>query len=119
MGWRSRASDNASPASTSLRTLMSVSRSGLDSVCCSSTYRARRIVTPEVIIVASWRLNTASSRSFTRCMNSRLISLDLPLESMSRTIKPRALSWSVTACLESASTSPRDETPARSIALNT
>ena len=67
----------------------------------------------------SCRVMIIRSRALTRSMNSSEISLDPFLELMSRTISPRDLSWSVTACLDSASTSPRDGTPARSIALKT
>ena len=74
---------------------------------------------PDWIIVESCRVITARSRSLTRCRNARLISFDFVLASMSRTISPRCLSCSVTACLDSASTSPRAGAPARSIALKT
>src|SRR4051812_8798106 len=47
----------------------------------------------------------------------RLTSFDLL--AMSRTISPRPRSLSATSCLDGASTSPRDGTPARSIALKT
>ncbi len=74
---------------------------------------------PEEIIVASWREKTASSEAFTVFMNARSISREACLSATSRTISPRAFSWSETACLESASTSPRALTPAKSIALKT
>src|SRR5919206_1192174 len=118
-GWRSSASDSGRPASTSLRTLTIVSASGLDSVCASSTYSARRIVMPELTIVASWRVMIVRSSALTLSRNARLISLDACLSAMSRTISPRALSWSETTCLLSASTSPVAFAPVRSIALKT
>ncbi len=74
---------------------------------------------PEVIIVASWREKTARSAALTLSMKASLISLEACLSAISRTISPRAFSWSETACLESASTSPCAFTPARSIALKT
>ena len=48
-----------------------------------------------------------------------LISAEPRLAAMSMTIRPRALSWSATACLLSASTSPFAWPPAMSIALKT
>ncbi len=74
---------------------------------------------PEEIIVASWRENTASSAALTRFRKPSSISREACLSAMSRTISPRCLSWSETACLESASTSPRALPPARSMALKT
>ena len=74
---------------------------------------------PELIIVESWRENTASSPAFTRLRNCSSISREPLLSAMSSTIRPRFLSWSETACLDSASSSPRAFTPARSIALKT
>ncbi len=74
---------------------------------------------PEEIIVESWREKTASSFALTRFRNDSSISFEECLSAMSRTISPRCLSWSETACLESASTSPRALPPARSIALKT
>ena len=74
---------------------------------------------PEEIIVESWREKTARSAAFTLFMNPNWISLEACLSAISRTISPRPFSWSETACLESASTSPRAFTPARSIALKT
>ena len=52
-------------------------------------------------------------------MKSSEISLEECLALMSRTIRPRALSWSATTCLLSASTSPVAFAPVRSIALKT
>ncbi len=74
---------------------------------------------PEEIIVESWREKIASSFALTRFMKESSISFEPRLLLMSRTISPRALSWSETACLDSASTSPRALPPARSIALKT
>ena len=74
---------------------------------------------PEEIIVESWREKTASSVALTRFMNASSISREECLSAMSRTISPRCLSWSETACLDSASTSPPALPPARSIALKT
>src|ERR1019366_1406686 len=81
--------------------------------------RARRMLMPEEIIVESWRAKTASSVALTRFMNASSISREECLSAMSRTIRPRCLSWSETACLDSASTSPRAFAPPRSIALKT
>ena len=61
---------------------------------------------PEEIIVESWREKIASSVAFTRFMKANSISREPCLSEMSRTIRPRDLSWSETACLDSASTSP-------------
>src|SRR5918998_304692 len=66
---------------------------------------------PELTIVASWRVMIA--------MPGSLISFDVRLSAMSRTISPRCLSWSATCCLDSASTSPLACRPVRSIALKT
>ncbi len=74
---------------------------------------------PEEIIVESWRAKIASSVGLTLFMNEISMFFDECLSAMSRTISPRCLSWSETACLESASTSPRALPPARSIALKT
>ena len=73
---------------------------------------------PELTMVESCRVSTARSRSLTRSRNDRLISTEPFLASIPRGISPRCLSWSVTACLDSASTSPLVRAPARSIALN-
>src|SRR5215211_2821416 len=59
------------------------------------------------------------SLALTRLPHGSLISLVPRFSAMSRTIRPRDLSWSLTACLESASTSPLLWTPTRSIALKT
>ena len=77
------------------------------SVCSSSTYSARRIVMPEVTIVASWREATARSFGLTRAKSSTLSSFERYLCAMSTTIRPRSLSCSATSCLDCASTSPR------------
>src|SRR4051812_1473427 len=61
----------------------------------------------------------ARSASFTRLSHGSSMSLDFRLSAMSRTIRPLALSWSATDCLDSASTSPRACWPPRSIALKT
>ena len=61
---------------------------------------------PEETIVASWRVMIVRSRGLTLLKKSMLISFEPLLSAMSRTISPRALSWSETACLDSASTSP-------------
>ena len=74
---------------------------------------------PEEIIVESWREKIARSLALTRFRNCSSISREACLSVMSRTISPRDLSWSETACLDSASTSPRALPPARSIALKT
>jgi hypothetical protein len=52
-------------------------------------------------------------------MNSMFSSREPPFWEMSSGTRPRDLSWSATACLESACTSPRAATPAMSIALKT
>ena len=118
-GWRSSASESGRPASTSLRTAITALVSILFSVCASSTYRARRIVMPDWTIVASWRVRTARSVALSLLKISRLISRDLCLSLMSRTISPRDFSWSETTCLLSASTSPVALAPVRSMALKT
>src|SRR3954449_4252746 len=59
------------------------------------------------------------SAALMRSMKERLISLDACLSAMSRTIRPRCLSWSETTCLDSASTSPVAFAPVMSIALKT
>src|SRR6185312_15928225 len=74
---------------------------------------------PEVIIVESWRANTASSPALTDFMNESSMLREACFSATSRTISPRCLSCSETACFESPSTSPRAFTPATSIALNT
>ena len=74
---------------------------------------------PEVIIVESWREKTARSAALTLLRKLSSISREVCLSAISRTISPRDLSWSETACLDSASTSPRAFAPARSIALKT
>ena len=60
MGCRDIESLSDSPASTSLRTATIVSFRNLLSVCSSSTYRERRMLIPEEIIVESWREKIAS-----------------------------------------------------------
>src|SRR3712207_4813065 len=74
---------------------------------------------PELTIVASWRVITAMSVSLTRSAPGSLISFDVRLSAMSRTIRPRDFSWSATCCFDSASTSPWAWRPVRSIALKT
>ncbi len=74
---------------------------------------------PELIIVESWRAKIASSEALTDFRKPSSISREARLSAMSSTISPRAFSWSETACFESASTSPRALTPARSIVLKT
>ncbi len=74
---------------------------------------------PEEIIVASWREKTASSETFTVFVNAKLSSREACLSATSRTISPRAFSWSETACFDSPSTSPRALMPAKSIVLKT
>src|SRR3954469_2420946 len=74
---------------------------------------------PELTIVASWRVMIVRSSALTFSRNARRISLEACLSLMSRTIRPRALSWSETLCLLSASTSPVAFAPVRSIALKT
>ena len=118
-GWDSIALDSDMPASTSLRTCTIVSLRNLFSVCSSSTYSARKIDKPEVIIVASWREKTARSLAFTVFMKLSSISREACLSAMLSTIMPRDFSWSETACLESASISPRALPPDMSIALKT
>jgi len=56
---------------------------------------------PEEIIVESWREKIARSFAPTRFMNANSISFEECLSEMSRTIRPRCLSWSETACLDS------------------
>ena len=106
LGWRAIASDRSRPASTSCRTPAIASRSTFDPVCVSSTCSARIIDMPEVTIVASWREATARSLAFTRENSSMFSSFERYLCAMSTTTRPRSLSCSATACLESASTSP-------------
>src|SRR5215207_526911 len=60
-----------------------------------------------------------SSAGLIRFMKSSEISFEACLALMSRTISPRAFSWSATTCLLSASTSPVAFEPVRSIALKT
>src|SRR5271157_4973451 len=74
---------------------------------------------PEEIIVESWREKTASSAGLTRFRKDSSISREVCLSVTSRTISPRDFSWSATACLDSASTSPPALVPARSTALKT
>src|SRR5690349_24813422 len=74
---------------------------------------------PELTIVASCRVMIVRSSALTFSRNGRRISFDACLSPMSRTISPRAFSWSETTCLLSASTSPVAFAPARSIALKT
>ncbi len=74
---------------------------------------------PEEIIVESWREKIASSFALTRLVKPSSIWREECLSAMSRTISPRCLSWSETACLDSASTSPRACPPVRSMALKT
>jgi hypothetical protein len=106
-GWRPSASLSGSPASTSLRTAISTSLSFSFSICSSSTNRERRIVMPEETIVASWREKIDSSVSVTRWNRLMLSAETLRFSAISRTISPRDLSWSDTACLVSASSVPR------------
>src|SRR3954469_18981159 len=61
---------------------------------------------PDWTIVASWRVMTARSVALSLLNSSTLSCLELCLSLMSRTIRPRDLSWSETTCLLSASTSP-------------
>src|ERR687885_2444151 len=74
---------------------------------------------PELTIVASCRVMIVRSSALIRWRNGSLISFDVCLSEMSRTVSPRALSWSETTCLLSASTSPVAFAPVRSIALKT
>src|ERR671924_91169 len=74
---------------------------------------------PELIMVASWRVMIVRSPALIRLRKSSEISLEACLDLMSRTISPRALSWSATTCLLSASTSPVALAPVTSIALKT
>src|SRR5918998_1868965 len=74
---------------------------------------------PELTIVAIWRAMTAMSGSLILSAPGSLISFDERLSAMSRTIRPRCLSWSATCCLDSASSSPLAWRPVRSIALKT
>ena len=73
---------------------------------------------PEAISVANWREKTASSRIAMLLKRSmKLSSLNASVSSVtSRTIRPRWRSCSVTCALLSASTSPREGTPATSTA---
>ncbi len=72
---------------------------------------------PELTIVESCRVMTVRSAGLIRLKRSRLISLEACLSAISRTIMPRDFSWSATACLESASTSPVALAPLKSIAF--
>ena len=74
---------------------------------------------PELTIVASWRVMIVRSPGLILFRNGISSSLDPRLSAMSRTISPRCLSWSLTICLLSASTSPDAFAPVRSIALKT
>src|ERR1700732_5389069 len=74
---------------------------------------------PETIIVANCREKVASSAALTLLVKPSSMLREECLSAMSRTISPRCLSWSETACLESASTSPRALPPVRPIALKT
>src|SRR3954469_2689459 len=74
---------------------------------------------PDVTIVASWRVMTVRSWALTRWKRERSISSDCFASEMSSGISPRWRSWSVTACLLSASTSPFACAPATSTALKT
>ena len=120
LGWRSIPCSRELPASTSPRRPAVASRICSSRVCSSSVCRVRSIGIPEAIRVANWREKIASSRMSTPCQrlrkSSMLIGFDFSLTS--RTISPRWRSCSVTAALESASTSPAEVEPARSIARN-
>ncbi len=70
-------------------------------------------------IVESCRVMIVRSADLTRLLHGSLISLEPRFSAMSRTMRPRDFSWSLTACLESASTSPLLWTPTRSMALKT
>src|SRR3954471_21956647 len=59
------------------------------------------------------------SSALTLLPKGRRISAEPPFSLMSRTTSERALSWSETDCLLSASTSPVARAPVRSIALKT
>jgi hypothetical protein len=75
---------------------------------------------PDETIVESWRVATVSSCAFTFLKRPSIspTSAALFFSSMSRTIRPFERSCVATACLSSASSSPRVELPARSSALN-
>ena len=72
---------------------------------------------PDEIMVASWRVMIVSSCAFTRLMS--VISIWRPdLRSLrSMTVRPRALSSSVTAALVAPTISPVDGMPEASTAL--
>ena len=78
----------------------------------------RSIGIPEAIRVANWREKIASSRMSTPCQRLKMSSIlngsDFSLTS--RTIRPRWRSCSVTEALDSASISPAEAAPARSMA---
>ncbi len=74
---------------------------------------------PELTIVESWRVMIVRSAALMPANRSMLISRELCLSEMSRTISPRDFSWSETPCLESASTSPVAFAPVASIAFQT
>ena len=72
---------------------------------------------PDDTMVASWREKIARSLSVIRSNSVMLISREECFSAISRITRPRARSWSETACLLSASTWPRSGAPATSIAL--
>src|SRR5690242_2297569 len=75
---------------------------------------------PEEIIVESWRVAIVSSAALTRLKRPRKSPTSALLNSsISRTIRPVARSCEETACLLSASISPRVCAPGRSSALKT
>src|SRR3954470_24408666 len=73
---------------------------------------------PELTMVASWRVMIVRSAALTLSRPGSLSSLDPALSAMSTTMSPRDFSWSATACLLSASSSPLAWRPVRSTALN-
>ena len=118
LGWRSIACSRVLPASTSARTPATAILICSSWVCSSSVCRVRSIGIPEAIRVANWREKTASSRMSTLCQRLKKSSIlngsDFSLTS--RTIRPRWRSCSVTEALDSASSSPAEVVPARSMA---
>src|SRR4051812_21011216 len=74
---------------------------------------------PELTIVASCRVMIVRSSDLILPPKGSLSSAEPALSLISRTMRPRDLSWSETLCLLSASTCPVALAPERSIALKT
>ena len=107
------------PASTSLRTSIQMSRSLSFSVCSSITYSDRSSDMPDWTIVDSWRVAMTRSSGLIFWKRARMSpALAGDRSSMSTTISPRVRSCDATDCLSFASISPLLGAPARSSALN-